>query len=138
MVHRMLALNRENEQPMSASHRAVLERANAASRAGDVEGFLIHCTQETVWTFVGDKVLAGKLAVREWMQVAYKTPPKFEVYRMLVDGDFLTAVGEITLQDPSGKEVRHAYSDVWRFRDGLLHQLHAFVIEGDIERADFA
>lgn len=122
---------------MSGNPMATLERANAASRVGDVEGFLKHCTDGTVWTFVGDQVLNGKAAVREWMKEAYKTPPEFEVYRMVVEGDFLTAIGEITLRDKSGKAVRHSYCDVWRFRDGLLDQLHAFVVEGSVERERF-
>jgi uncharacterized protein (TIGR02246 family) len=123
---------------MSADPTATLERANAASRMGDVEGFLKHCTEDTVWTFVGERVLNGKAAVREWMREAYKTPPEFEVYRMLVDGDFLTAIGEITIRDEHGKPVRHSYCDVWRLRDGLLDQLHAFVVEGSIERTRFS
>lgn len=123
---------------MSKSHKATLEQANAASREGDVEGFLRHCTEDTEWTFVGDKVLKGKAAVREWMTEAYKTPPRFSVHRMVVEGDFLTAIGEITTTGAEGESVSSAYCDVWRVRDGLLAQLHAFVITADLRRDAFA
>lgn len=73
-------------------------------------------------------------AVREWMRGAYKTPPKFEVYRMMVEGEFLATVGEITLKDEGGRDVLHAYCDVWSFRDGLLDRLHAFVLPGSLRR----
>ena len=123
---------------MSERHKHILERANAASRAGDVEGFLQNCTEDTVWTFVGEQTLVGKGAVRAWLNDAYKTPPEFEVYRMVAEGDFLTAIGEIVLVDENGKGARHAYCDVWSFRDGLLDTLHAFVVKGSIQRGAFA
>jgi uncharacterized protein len=119
---------------MPDNHKAILEKANAAAREGDAEGFLKHCTEDTEWTFVGDQVLKGKSAVREWMREAYKTPPKFDVQRMVVEGDFLTAIGEIMVRNDDGTEVPSAYCDVWRFKDGLLAQLYAFVVEGQLER----
>jgi len=119
---------------MQDHHKAILEQANAASRHGDIEGFLKHCTDDTEWTFVGERVLRGKAAVREWMREAYKSPPQFTVHRMVAEGDFLTAIGDITLKGDDGRELGHAYCDVWRFRDGLLAQLHAFVVEGNLEQ----
>ena len=57
------------------ANKLILEQANAAIAAGDFEGFLSFCTEDTTWTFVGDRTLAGKAAVREWMAAAYKEPP---------------------------------------------------------------
>lgn len=113
-------------------------RQSAASRAGDAEWFLNHCTEDTEWTFVGDRVLKGKAEVREWMKEAYNIPPDFTVHRMLVDGDFLTAIGEIATRGKDGTVVVNAYCHIWRFRDGLLARLHAFVIEGKLARDGFA
>jgi ketosteroid isomerase-like protein len=48
---------------------------------------------------------------------------------MIAEGDSLAALGEITLKDEEGKTAQHAYCDVWRFRDGKMAELHAFVIE---------
>ena len=113
---------------MTDSHKTILQKANAAMLELDFEGFLAHCTEDTVWTFVGDKKLSGKQAVREWMPTAYREPPVFELHRMVSEGDFLTAIGEITLNNESGEMIRHCYCDVWRFRDGKLAELQAFVI----------
>lgn len=118
---------------MSDTHKAILEKANAAISQGDYEGFLAYCTDDTRWTFVGDRTLRGKQAVREWMATAYKEPPSFEVHRLIADGDFLSAIGEIALKDDAGKTSRSAYCDVWRFRDGRLAELQAFVVEARLE-----
>lgn len=114
---------------MSATNKEILETANAAISRGDFEGFLKHCTEDTEWTFLGDRTLRGKEAVRQWMAVTYREPPTFEVEYMIADGDRLAAVGEITLADENGKKGRHSYCDLWRFRGGLMAELRAFVVE---------
>ncbi|EJL89720.1 ketosteroid isomerase-like protein [Polaromonas sp. CF318] len=118
---------------MPESHKETLQKASAAIVKGDYEGFLNFCTEDTQWTFVGDRTLRGKEAVRQWMAATYKEPPKFEVHHMIAEGDFVAALGEITLKDDAGKAVRHAYCDVWRFRDGRMAGLRAFVIEAGVE-----
>ena len=114
---------------MSQAHKAILEKANAAIVEGDFEGFLKFCTEDTEWTFVGERTLSGKEAVRQWMAITYKEPPVFKVRHLIAEGDFVTAVGEITLKDDDGKAGTHAYCDVWRFRDGRMAELQAFVVE---------
>ena len=114
---------------MSESNKAILEKANAAIVERDFEGFLSFCTDDTAWTFVGEQTLEGKQAVREWMATAYRDgPPSFKVDRMIAEGDVVAAIGEITLKDERGMEARHSYCDVWRFRDGRLAELQAFVV----------
>ena len=113
---------------MSDENKATLRKANAAISAGDYEGFLAHCTEDTTWTFVGEQTLAGKQAVREWMKTAYVEPPKFKVARLIAEGDDVVAIGEILLKDESGEEARNEYCDVWSFRDGKMSGLSAFVV----------
>ena len=114
---------------MSKTNKEILERANAAISQGNFESFLELCTEDTVWTFEGERTLEGKAAVREWMKITYKEPPKFKVRHMIAEGDFVAALGEITLKDEAGKPVQHSYCDVWRFRDGKMAELQAFVVE---------
>jgi uncharacterized protein (TIGR02246 family) len=64
---------------MSETNEAVLQRANAAVLAGDHEGFLSHCTDDVQWTFVGERTLNGKEAVRRYMNATYLEPPRFTV-----------------------------------------------------------
>lgn len=118
---------------MSEKNKAILEKANAAVAEGNYEEFLSHCDDDTHWTFVGDRVLAGKEAVRQYMAATYIEPPKFKVHLSIAEGDFLTVVGEITLTDADGKAVHHSYCDVWRFRGDKLIELKAFVIATEVE-----
>ncbi len=118
---------------MSEKNKAILEEANAHVARGDYEGFLSFCTDDTEWTFVGDRTLKGKEAVRQYMATTYKEPPKFTVTNLIAEGDFVTAVGEITLKDEDGKETDYSYCDVWRFHGGKIVELKAFVIKIEIE-----
>lgn len=112
----------------------MLEAANAAIAEGDYEGFLSYCADDTEWTFVGDRTLRGKDAVRQYMAATYTEPPKFEVATVIAEGDFVTALGEITLEDEDGTPARYSYCDVWRFRGGKMVELKAFVIKTDAGR----
>lgn len=114
---------------MKLNNKAILELANAAVTAGDNEGFLSFCTDDTEWTFVGDQILRGKEAVRQYMAKAYVEPPKFMVENLIAEGEFVTALGKINLKDKNGKTIEYAYCDVWRFCDGKMIELKAFVIE---------
>ncbi|GAB3512977.1 hypothetical protein GCM10027341_54500 [Spirosoma knui] len=114
---------------MTETNKAILEKANAAITKGDNEGFLAHCTEDTRWVFVGDITLEGKEAVRQWMATAYVEPPKFRVENLIAEGDFVTALGQISLKDETGEIADYLYCDVWRFRDGKMAELKAFVIK---------
>jgi uncharacterized protein len=118
---------------MLAKNKAILEEANAAIAQGNYEEFLSFCSDDTKWTFVGDKTLNGKAAVRQWMATTYVEPPKFKVTNLIAEGDFVTALGDITIKDEDGKAADYSYCDVWRFRDGEIVELRAFVIKTDVK-----
>ncbi len=114
---------------MSENNKAILEEANAAVALGDYEKFLSFCAEDTEWEFVGDKILNGKNAVRQWMTNEYVEPPENDVANLIAEGDFVTAVGKLITKDKDGKATRYSYCDVWRFRGGKMVELRAFVIE---------
>ncbi|WP_228467002.1 nuclear transport factor 2 family protein [Adhaeribacter swui] len=111
------------------NNKAVLEQANAAITKGDYEGFLAFCTDDTQWNFVGDQTLRGKEAVRQYMAKTYLEPPQFMVENLIAEGDFVTALGKISLPDKDGQTTEYNYCDVWQFRDGKMAGLQAFVIK---------
>mgnify|MGYP002777226085 FL=1 len=47
---------------MSENNKAILEQANAAIAQGNYEGFLSFCTDDTEWTFVGDRFINSNMA----------------------------------------------------------------------------
>ena len=114
---------------MSEKNKALLTQANAAVVRADYEEFLSHCTDDVKWTFVGDRTLDGKEAVRQYIKATYIEPPKFTVTHLIAEDDFVAALGEISIKSETGKVVRSTYCDVWRVRDGKLAELRAFVVE---------
>ena len=118
---------------MSEENKAIYEKANAAFDAGDIEGFLAFCADDTEWTFIGDQTLKGKEAVRQYMATAYAEPPKFTITDLIAEGDFVTALGEITLKDEDGKPAHYSVCDVWRFREDKIVELKAFVIRTEVK-----
>lgn len=114
---------------MQLSNREVLEKANAAVAAGDYEAFIRYCTEDTEWEFTGEQILRGKEAVRQYMAKSYIAPPKFRVAQFISEGNWLTAMGEISLLNDAGAWIDYAYCDVWQFREGKLAKLKAFVVE---------
>ncbi len=118
---------------MSENNKAILEAANAAIAEGNNEGFLSFCADDMEWTFVGDKTLKGKEAVRQWMAKTYIEPPKFRVANLIAEDDFVTALGDITIKDEDGNAADYLYCDVWRFRGGKIVELRAFVIKTEVK-----
>lgn len=110
-------------------NKTTLTMANAAVTAGDYEGFLSFCTEDTEWTFIGNQTLKGKEAVRQYMKKTYIEPPKFIVENLIAEGDFVTALGKISVIDTNNKTTHYNYCDVWQFREGKLDKLNAYVIE---------
>lgn len=118
---------------MPQKNKEILEEANAAVAKGNYEEFLTFCTDDTEWTFVGERTLRGKEAVRQYMAATYIAPPKFTVTNTIAEGEFLTVLGDITLMDEDGKAVHHLYCDVWRFTGGKIAELKAFVIKTEVK-----
>lgn len=114
---------------MGLNNKSVLLKANACVTEGDNEGFLSWCTDDVKWEFVGDKTLSGKEAVREYMKLTYLEPPKFDVENLIEADEFVTAIGKITMKDENSKTQDYAYCNIWRFRDGKMAELKAFVIK---------
>ncbi len=106
-------------------NKEILKKGNIAIAEGNSDGMLSFCADNTERTFIGNRTLKGKEAVRQYMAMEYIEPPKFTVTNLIAEDNFVTAVGEITLKDKDGKEVLYAYCDIWRFSDGKIAELKA-------------
>jgi uncharacterized protein len=113
---------------MALSKKDVIEKVNAAFARNDVEGFLTYCHDDFVFAMVGSDPVKGKDAIRKWMASGPSEPPKFSVDTVIAEGDFVTAVGDMTMNE-KGAVVPYSYCDVWRFRGDKLAELRAFVIK---------
>ncbi|WP_217612365.1 nuclear transport factor 2 family protein, partial [Deinococcus sp. GbtcB9] len=88
---------------------------------------LAFCSDDIVWSIVGGETMRGKDAVRASMSREYPQPTGFTVHTLIADGDHVVALGDITSPGKDGKPVTSAYSDIWRFRDGKMVELRAFI-----------
>ena len=107
----------------------ILHQANEFVKKGNYESFLLYCTQDTKWIFVGERILDGRDKVREYMKEFYLEPPVFTVENTIEEGSYVTVTGEITLKAANGTYNHYDYCDVWRFENGKIAELSAFVIE---------
>lgn len=113
---------------MNTDNKEILKRANEAVSTGDYEKFLSFCADDSIWTFVGDQILKGKDAIRKYLIGAYLEPPRFEVEDMVSERDLLTVIGKISLKQEDSSWSDFQYCDVWRFKNGKMIELKAFVI----------
>lgn len=111
------------------NNKEILEKANLAVTNGDNEGFLSFCTEDVKWNFVGDQTLEGKEAVRKYMEKTYIEPPKFDIENLIAEGNYVTAIGKISMKNENGETENFEYCDVWRFQEGKMAELKAFVIK---------
>lgn len=118
---------------MSNRNREIVEKVNAAFAEGNFEGFLSFCTDDVVWTMVGDRTVKGKENIRQWMksmEAEHPEPPKFTVTDPIIaEGDFVVARGEMTMKDKDGRTNQYSYCDIYRFRDGRIVELNSFVVK---------
>lgn len=114
---------------MSEQNKEIIDQVNAAFAAGSTEGFLSFCAEDVEWTMVGDKSVKGKEAIRQWMASMDAEPPKFTVARVIAEGDFVAAHGDMTMKDKDGTTVPYSYCDIYRFRGNQIVELRAFVIK---------
>lgn len=107
--------------------KEILNEANACIAAGNYDQFLAYYTTDTQWTFVGETSLTGINEVRDYMKEAYIEPPRFKVDLMIEEGNYLTAVGTISIVNTDSLWIAYEYCDVWRFENGKLAELKAFI-----------
>ena len=114
---------------MSARNTAIVDEVNAAFAANKFDGFLAHCTNDVVWTMVGDRTVSGVDAIRNWLSsMAGGEAPKFTVDHVSGDGDTVTAYGDMTMKGQDGSAEPYAYCDVYRFRGDKIAELRSYVV----------
>ncbi len=68
------------------------------------------------------------------MATEYVEPPLNIVANLIAEGDFVTALGDITMKDEDQKAAHYSYCDIWRFRGGKIVELRAFVIKTEVSQ----
>src|SRR5690606_24987768 len=113
------------------TNKALLKKANDALQKGDIRTCLSFCTDDTEWVFVGEKTLKGKEAVKQYLEESYTETTKFKIERMIEEDEFVMQVGEISFENKDGEVESYLASDIWRFENGKMAELKAFVIRDE-------
>jgi len=121
--------NNHLKEQTKMTNTTILHKANEFVKNGDYESFLAYCTANTKWVFIGERILNGKEEVRAYMKEFYLEPPVFSVEKAIAAAPFVMVTGEIRLKNKAGKYEHFDYCDIWRFEDGKIAELKAFVIE---------
>lgn len=115
---------------MSENNRAIVEKVNAAFSAGQTEEFLSYCTDDVIWTMVGDTTKQGKDNILEWMSsMSGEAPPKFTVKNLFGEGDSAVCHGDMTMKEQDGSEGNYSYCDVYEFSGDKIAKMTSFVIK---------
>ena len=125
---------------MSETNKQIVEKINESFTKGNTEGFLEQCTDDVVWSMVGETRKEGKTAIREWMsQMEGTEPPRVTVDEIIAEGDSVACRGDMTMKDEKGVDGKYSYVDFYRFRDGKVTELNSYVVkhkgEGEKDRS---
>ena len=114
---------------VESTHKRILEQVNNAFAKNDIDGFLDLCTENIEWTMVGDTIVTGKKAIREWMKSMDPGTPAIKVDQVVAEGDVAVAIGSFRMKDKDGRPASFEYCDVYRFQGDRIAALKAFVIK---------
>jgi len=121
---------------MAANRKEIVQQINDGFRANDLEKVLSFCTDDLVWTMVGDTTVQGKDAIRKWMASMNPQPPQFTIQSAVAEGEFVITRGDMTMRETkNGPSIPYTFCDVYRFQGDKVAELTAFVIRTDKARA---
>lgn len=115
---------------MSKNRKEIVEKINDAFTAGDTEGFLSHCSDDLMWTMVGDRTVKGKDAVRKFMaEMEGFEPPKFTVDSLMELGNTVVCYGDMSMKGEDGNVGKYSYCDIYDFTGDEVTGLRSFVVK---------
>lgn len=114
---------------MSEKYKEIIEDVNASFAENNLERFLAQCVDDVKWTMVGEMTTNGKDDIRRQMAKMDSEPPKITTDKIIVEGEFATAHGDMTMKDKDGKTVSYSFCDIYRFRDDKIAEIKAFVVK---------
>lgn len=114
---------------MVANTKEIVDKVNAAFAVNNMEVFLSFCADDVEWAMVGDETKKGKESIRQWMGTMPPEAPKFDVNRVIAEGDFVVCYGDMTMKDEQKVDVPYSYCDLYRFRDGKIAELRSWVMK---------
>ena len=120
---------------MPVNRKEIVERINQAFAENNLEKVLSFCTDDIVWTMVGDTKKKGKDVIRKWMTAMDPQPPRLTIQETIAEGDSVVARGDMMMQErKNGPSIPYTFCDIYRFAGDKVAELTAFVIRTDEPR----
>ena len=120
---------------MAENRKEIIQRINEAFAENDLEKVLSFCTDDFIWTMVGDTTVRGKDAIRKWMASMDPQPPQFTIKQTIAEGDAVITRGDMLMPEKkNGPSIPYAFCDIYRFAGDQVVELTAFVIRTDKAR----
>ena len=117
---------------MQTDYKTIVKEVNQAFEANNPEGFLAHCTDDLEWSMVGQTTAKGKDAVRQWMaSMETGAAPTIMNDATIVEGEYATSFGNMSMEVEGGKAASFAYCDIYRFRGDKIAQMRSFVLPNE-------
>ena len=117
---------------MAANRKEIVQQINEGFAENNLEKVLSFCTDDIVWTMVGDTSVRGKDPIRRWMASMDPQPPQLTIRQTVAEGDSVVARGDMTMQEKkNGPSIPYAFCDIYRFAGDKVAELTAFVIRTD-------
>jgi ketosteroid isomerase-like protein len=117
---------------MAANRKEIVQQINEGFAENNLEKVLSFCTDDIVWTMVGDTSVRGKDPIRRWMASMNPQPPQLTIRQTVAEGDSVVARGDMTMQEKkNGPSIPYAFCDIYRFAGDKVAELTAFVIRAD-------
>jgi ketosteroid isomerase-like protein len=115
---------------MSAKHKEIIEKVNAAFSKNDPEVFLGYCTDDVKWSMAGDEPKTGKDTIREWIKSMGPDmgPPKINTTGIISEGDSAACYGDMTMNE-KGVENAYSFCDVYTFSGDKITELRSFAVK---------
>lgn len=117
---------------MAANRKEIVQRINEAFAENNLEKVLSFCTDDLIWTMVGDTTVQGKDPIRKWMASMNPQPPRFTIQQTVAENDFVITRGDMIMQEKkNGPSIPYTFCDIYRFVGDKVAELTAFVIRTD-------
>ena len=122
---------------MAADRKSIVDKINDGFTENNLEKVLSFCTEDFVWTMVGESTVKGKDAIRKWMASMNPQPPQLRFHQTVAEADLVITHGDMMMRDSKeGTPHSYAFCDIYRFQGDKVAELTAYVIRTDKTKAE--
>lgn len=110
--------------------KEIVRKINQAFRNNDMETFTNYCTDDVVWTMVGNETVTGRQGILDFMKgMPADCEPVLHENLIFADENHVTCTGTMEMPNPNDSLFKGAFCDVYYFVDGKIKTLDTYIVE---------